>query len=188
MMGSVRQTTEPDAYRWGIGSFAVILASALSVGCSADEDRAAALGATKGGADYCSALCSWYRACGNDVSQSCVTSCRVDGRTPSYARLEFLELLGNCLAADRTCSGGSEASWRTCYQEAAWTIAPTQPAFDACSTLGTYFFECGYTNTPSGCAGDLMYYDDRVLDRISICDEANCGELWTCVEHIFGGA
>lgn len=165
----------------------MVLASALSLACSADEERAAALGASRGGVDYCTAMCSWYRACGQDVSASCVTACRFDSQIPSYARREFLEIAANCLAGDRQCSGGSEASWQTCYEEAAWTITPNQAAFDACSTLGTYFFECGYTNTPGSCAGDVMYYNDSALERIPACDEASCGELWTCVDQTVRG-
>lgn len=186
-MGSVHQTTKPVAHRSGIAILVVVLTSVLSVACSADEDRAAALGATRGGTDYCTAMCSWYRACGQDVADSCVMACRFDSQIPNYARREFLEIVADCLAGDRQCSGGSEASWRTCYEEAAWTIAPNQAAFDACSTLGTSFFECGYTNTPGGCAGDVMYYDDSALKRISACDEASCGELWTCVDQIVRG-
>lgn len=165
----------------------MVLASFTSLACSGDDDRADALGANKGGTDYCTAMCSWYRACGEAVSDSCVMSCRFDSQIPGYARREFLEIVADCLAADRQCSGGSEVSWRTCYEEAAWTLSPNQAAFDACGTLGTYFFECGYGNTPGGCAGDLMYYEDSALKRISTCDDAACGELWTCVNRIFGG-
>lgn len=183
MTGYVRQTTKFAACRFAAASLVVVLASALSAGCGADDDSAVTSGAETGGADYCTAMCSWYRACGEQVSESCVAACRFNNGVPSYARAEFVELVAECLAADLNCSGGSEASWQTCYQEAALTIAPNQAAFDSCGALGRYFFECGYTEAPGDCAGSLMYYRDSALPRLSNCSTANCGELATCIEN-----
>lgn len=182
MTGYVRQTTKFAACRFGAASLVVVLASAVLAGCSADDESAVNSDTATGGPDYCTAMCSWYRACGQDVPESCVAACRFDNEIPSYARTEFLELVAKCLAADLNCSGGSEASWQTCYREAAVTIEPNQTAFDTCGALGRYFFECGYTEAPDGCAGSLMYYGDSTLPRLSKCDTASCGELSSCID------
>ncbi|MGE5788632.1 MAG: hypothetical protein ACM3ZE_28840 [Myxococcales bacterium] len=179
MTGPVRQSTKLAACLLGSVSLVVVLTSGLLSACSTDDDSANA----KGAADFCSAMCSWYKACGQEVSQSCVMACQSGNNIPSYARSAFLDIIGDCLAADLQCSGGSEASWQTCFQEAALTIAPNQAAFDACGALGTYFFECGYAESPEGCAGGLMYYGDSALARLSNCNTATCGELTTCITN-----
>lgn len=183
-MGYLRNSTQPID-RWSGGGAALCaLVSLLFVACSGDDDRPRAIGSGNN-TDYCSAMCSWYRACGHEVSPSCVSACRFNGGgLPSYARQEFFQAASGCLADDTQCAGGEETSWQVCMAEAAWTVQPTQAAYDLCEVFAPYFFECGYTDAPAACAGEFMYYSDHTLPRLSTCADSLCGEMPSCIDDV----
>lgn len=187
MMGYRRNAIRSKCHSRAAYATVLALASCRLIACSGGNDHPRALGSGPRSVDYCSAMCSWYRACGQAVSSTCATACWYNGGgMPNYARPEFLTIVADCLQGDIACAGGSDASWQTCVAEAATTITPNQAAFGLCEAFASYFFECGYTETPASCASQFMYYADHTLSQLSSCADSACGDMTSCIEDLIG--
>lgn len=162
----------------------LLLFGLLCAGCSSD-DHPPTLDTDQVIGDWCLALCSWRHGCGRDEPlASCSLSCRSGRAFESYGRPEFYREMATCLQSSADCSGGEDASWQTCYEEAALRVPLSQAAFDFCEQMGQLFFECGYGMSPTTCARNYIIFNDHMLDELQVCRRASCDTYTTCVDQI----
>ncbi len=159
----------------------------LASGCSSDDESSVNLGQAV--SNWCSARCSWQQACGTGSASICLPGCRSDGGFAAYGRLEFYVAMTHCLQKDSACTGGADASWLACAEEASLQTPLSQTAFDFCERMGKLFFECGYGGSPTTCARNYISFTDDVLADIAACGSETCDTYMACIQGIaYGGA
>src|SRR5262249_57138437 len=130
-------------------------------------------GGTLDAMHYCATYCGRLNGCDNTKDQQTCTSACVNSLAAFVPKLrdETIASIETCVNAKDcvTILGGNESVLKTCIEEAAAKIAPSDVASDFCKQLGMTSIKCNMSSNLAECLNSTKIYNDAVLTQAIAC-------------------